>query len=209
MKKAVVSAVFVFVVVLASAQSFAAEEPATGATEIHVTSFGTLTDGLGLTVGLTGNFQLVEIDTLPSPYVFYEITSVDLDLGRVYHEGVGLELGAGGTTVALENFIVDTGVSAVFADVTAPGLMVADAPVFDVVPCAPDGCMGLDGTLTVSGLGLNLSETAAGVLSAAFGVDDLTGTPIGVANSSILVPEPALLSLLGLGLMATSLRRRR
>lgn len=210
MRSVVIALVSLCVGVSAAARSEAAAIPAGGATEIHVTSFGTLTDGLGLTVTPTGNFQLVVIDALPSPFVYYDITSFDAALARVFHEGVGLELAADGVTVALENFIVDAGAGTVFADVTAPGVMAADAPVFDVVPCAPAGCTGLDGTLTLSGLGLNLSETAAGVLSDAFGVDDLTGTPIGVANSSIIVPEPAALGLLlvAFAVVASSRSRR-
>ena len=53
--------------------------------------------------------------------------------------------------------------------------------------------------MTISGIGLNLTSTAAGVLTDVFSAPDLTGALIGVANSTI-VPEPGTAILLGSGL---------
>ncbi|MDJ0785574.1 MAG: hypothetical protein QNK05_02130 [Myxococcota bacterium] len=185
-----------------STPSFATPVAASGATELYVSSLDTLEGGLGLTVAPLGPTSAFQPPTLPSPFLFLPITAFDSVEDQVLHEGVGLSLAAGGNSVALENFIVDRDDLVILADVSVNGgLAASDAPVFDLVDCAVGGgCLGLDGVLSLDGLGLELSSVAADVLFDVFGVPGLEDTPIGVANVHLLVAaEPSVL-LLGAGL---------
>ena len=177
--------------------------PATGVTEIYVSSFAAL-EGLGLTVDVLGDdADSFQPPSLPNPNVFYPITAFEEDESQIFHDGIGLALDG----VELRDFIVDADDAVVFADVSGPiSGAVGVAPVFDIVDCAATGgCTGLDGVLVLDGLGLELSVAARGVLGTEFGLaDDVlpAGTPIGVANSFLAsVPEPGLLALLLPGLV--------
>ncbi len=209
--------------VIASPAS-AVPQAATGATSIYLSSFGTLTDPNGFDLTLTpidldsGTAELYQSDLLPSPTVFYGVTAVDLDTLEIFHEGTGLDISQGDLSVLLEDFVVDGDDLTITADfTTADSGLSGTAPIFNLVDCRTTGfCAGLDGTITVDGLGLFLTEAAIGVLAAEFGAENLEGitteTPIGVANSTFqLVPEPstALLLLVGGLSVATRIRRRR
>ena len=184
-----------------------------GATQLNVTSFGTLTDDLGVTVAPGGTAQLVVVPSLPSPIVFYDVTAVDLDPAstQIFHDGSILDLTTA-ATVSLSNFLIDATQSLVFADVLAPSLE-GNAPVFAISKACSvaDPCLGLDGTATIDGLELQLTAAAGGLLADDLDIPDLTGTVIAVANSSFTpIPEPGtgLLTLMGLALLGVSGRRR-
>jgi hypothetical protein len=186
-----------------------------GATQLNVTSFGTLTD-LGVTVAPGGTAQVVDLSPiLPSPIVFYDVTSVDLDPAstRIFHVGSILDLSTT-ATVSLSDFVINASTGFVLADVDAPGGSLMGAPVFAINKACSvaDPCLGLDGTATVDGLELTLTAAAAGVLSDNLGIIDLTDAVVAVANSSFTpIPEPGtgLLALTGLVMLGFQARRRR
>ena len=186
-----------------------------GATQLNVTSFGTLAD-LGVTLTPGGTAQVIDLmPVLPSPIVFYDVTSVDLDPAstRIFHVGSVLDLTTS-ETVSLSDFVVDASAGFVLADVVSPSFNLLAAPVFSINKACSvsDPCVGLDGTVTVDGLELTLTADAAGVLSQDLGIGDLTGTIVAVANSSFTpIPEPGtgLLALTGLVLLGFDARRRR
>lgn len=190
-----------------------------GATQLNVTSFGALAD-LGVTLTPGGTAQVIDLaPVLPSPIVFYDVTSVDIDPAstRIFHLGSVLDLTTATTgtdTVSLSNFIINATTGFVLADVLSPSSSLVSAPVFAInKACAVgDPCVGLDGTITVDGLELTLTAAAAGILSQDLGLADLTGTIVAVANSSFTpVPEPGtgLLALTGLVMLGFDARRRR
>ena len=186
-----------------------------GATQLNVTSFGTLT-GLGVTVAPGGTAQVVDLTPiLPSPIVFYDVTSVDLDPAstRIFHVGSVLDLSTT-ETVSLSDFVINASTGFVLADVNAPSGSLMGAPVFAINKACSvsDPCLGLDGTATIDGLELTLTAAAAGVLSDNLGIIDLTDAIVAVANSSFTpIPEPGtgLLALTGLMLLGMDARRRR
>ena len=183
-----------------------------GATQLNVTSFGALND-LGVTVTPGGTAQVVVVDALPSPIVFYDVTSIDLDTSEIFHEGSLLELSTS-ATVSLANFIVDGGAGVVLADVDAPSGMFMDAEIFEVtLACSvATPCEGLDGTLTIEGLELSLTDLAGSLLATDLGIPNLAGAPVAVANSSFTpIPEPgtALLGMFGLLLLGSMPRHTR
>ena len=189
--------------VVATAFAVGSAAPAaavSGATQVNVSSLGALTD-LGLGVDTLGTADLVVLPSFPQPILFFPITGLGAG-GEILHDGSGIRLFANAMPslyVDLENFVI--GASQLTGDVmSSTGIDVGGAPIFDFQACTPGApCEGLDLTMTISGIGLNLTETAAGVLGSVFGAPDLTGAPIGVANSTI-VPEPGTALLFGGGL---------
>ncbi len=184
-----------------------------GATQLNVTSFGTL-NSLGVTVTPGGTADVVTTGALPSPIVFYDITAVDLDQAstRIFHDGAVLDLTTT-NTVSLSNFLIDATQGLVFADVVSPSLT-GNAPVFTLAKfCSvADPCAGLDQTATIEGIDLQLTDAAGGLLALDLGIPDLTGAPVAVANSSFTpIPEPgtAVLGFVGLAGLSVVGRRRR
>ncbi len=186
-----------------------------GATQLNVTSFGALAD-LGVTLTPGGTARVIDLTPiLPSPIVFYDVTSVDLDPAstRIFHVGSVLDLTTT-ATVSLSEFVINATTGVVLADVVSPGSNLLSAPVFAINKACSvsDPCIGLDGTITVDGLELTLTADAAGVLAQELGIVDLTGTVVAVANSSFTpIPEPGtgVLALTGLMLLGMDARRRR
>ncbi len=185
-----------------------------GATQLNITSFGTLSSlGVSLTPGGTANF--FTIPALPSPILFYSVTSVDLDPAstRIFHVGSVLDLTTT-NTVRLTDFIVDASAGFVLANVLSPSFNLQSAPIFAINKACSvtNPCIGLDGTVTVDGLELTLTAAAAGVLSQDLVIADLTGAIVAVANSSFTpIPEPGtgILALTGLLLLGLEARQRR
>ncbi len=132
-------------------------------------------DGLGLTPGLTGTAAFVGSD------INFDITGGELDglAGEILHEGSGVSLTAGGTSVFAGNFIIDTVNQQLLGDVSVgPDQMTAavvgdDLPLFtfDLSTVSVDQLTDLSEPL----LALIITDTLAGALTDVFGAPDLAG----------------------------------
>jgi hypothetical protein len=112
-----------------------------------------------------------------SPYV----------IGQIQHEGSGLSLTAGGTTVELTNFNVDPGVSRVYGDVTVNGKVAAtNAFLFQLdgrtlKPLQTEGT-----TAILEGTKVEISADAAPVLNDTFKTDAVKpGLLVGIAKITV------------------------
>ncbi|MCW2813938.1 MAG: hypothetical protein JWN84_1393 [Nocardioides sp.] len=113
----------------------------------------------------------------------------DYVVGQVQHEGSGLNLEAGGTTVTVGNFNVDPVASLVYGDVAVDGTVAAtNIAIFRLDGTtleAPDLAAGGD-EVVLTGSGVFLSEGAAGLLNDTFGIEDLSGAvKVGVATITV------------------------
>jgi len=170
--------------------------PAGGSTAIaldadFVAALGTL----GLTPATLGDATLAD-GSISFPITGGTVTVFDKSSGyRPYvqgtllHEGSGLSLTAGGTTVELTGFTIDPGTPArLFGDVAVNGQQaVASAPLFDL-----DGTtlnpisMDAEGNAVLQGTTVKLSPEAAELLNSTFGTDALQGgLVIGIATITV------------------------
>jgi hypothetical protein len=170
--------------------------PAGGSTAValdadFVAALGTL----GLTPATLGDATLAD-GSISFPITGGTVTVFDKSSGyRPYvqgtllHEGSGLSLTAGGTTVELTGFTIDPGTPArLFGDVAVNGQQaVASAPLFDL-----DGTtlnpisMDAEGNAVLQGTTVELSPEAAELLNSTFGTDALTGgLVIGIATITV------------------------
>ena len=97
--------------------------------------------------------------------------------GILMHDGSGLSLTAGSTKVELTAFVIDPGTSTLTGTVSVNGKVAAkDALLFNL-----DGSTlkplisNPDGTATLEGTTVKLSDDAAGLLNDTFGITDLKG----------------------------------
>ena len=160
----------------------------TGSTslDLNATTAAALTS-LGVTPGVTGtatvsgstvSFPITGGDAVIHANKYYAPGYVD---GVVLHQGSGLTLTKGGTTVMLTNFTIDPGQSVLYGDVngTVPA---ANVPLLQLdgrplVISTSGGQVHLDGTIA------NLTPTAATALNKAFGVTAFAaGMPLGTAH---------------------------
>jgi hypothetical protein len=156
---------------------------------------GALTQ-LGLTPGTIGGATLDSSGTLSFPITGGTVTLYDRESGYrpwvqgvLFHEGSGLSLTAGGTTVELTDFTVDPGKPArLFGNVSVNGqLAVASAPLFNLDgstlnPPTTDA----DGSAVLQGTTVKLAPEAAELLNTTFGTDALAGGfVIGVATITV------------------------
>jgi len=141
---------------------------------------------LGLTPGVVGGATLDgATGTVTFPITGGEVTLYDRESGyrpwvqgTLFHEGSGLSLTAGGTTVELTDFTIDPGKPArLFGNVSVNGtLAVPSAPLFDL-----DGStlnpptMDADGSAVLDGTTVKLSPEAAELLNSTFATDALAG----------------------------------
>ncbi|MDQ3102515.1 MAG: hypothetical protein M3Q53_01580, partial [Actinomycetota bacterium] len=97
--------------------------------------------------------------------------------GIIDHEGSGLSLEAGGTTVELTDFVIDPGTSELTGTVTANGKEAAtDALLFDLDGSTLEPLKSNpDGSATLAGTTVELSQPAADLLNETFGIEDLAG----------------------------------
>jgi hypothetical protein len=104
--------------------------------------------------------------------------------GIVLHDGSGLSLTSGATTVQLTNFVVNPGNSELYGDVAVNGKQAAaDAPLFDLWggTLKPLKLQGNDAILT--GTTVHVSSTAAGLLNQVFKTSAVkAGLLVGVAT---------------------------
>jgi hypothetical protein len=170
--------------------------PAGGSTAValdadFVAALGTL----GLTPATLGDATLAD-GSISFPITGGTVTVFDKSSGyRPYvqgtllHEGCGLSLTAGGTTVELTGFTIDPGTPArLFGDVAVNGQQaVASAPLFDL-----DGTtlnpisMDAEGNAVLQGTTVKLSPEAAELLNSTFGTDALQGgLVIGIATITV------------------------
>jgi hypothetical protein len=170
--------------------------PAGGSTAValdadFVAALGTL----GLTPATLGDATLAD-GSISFPITGGTVTVFDKSSGyRPYvqgtllHEGSGLSLTAGGTTVELTGFTIDPGTPArLFGDVAVNGQQaVASAPLFDL-----DGTtlnpisMDAEGNAVLQGTTVKLSPEAAELLNSTFGTDALQGgLVIGIATITV------------------------
>ena len=114
-----------------------------------------------------------------SPYV----------IGQVQHEGSGLTLSAGGTTVTLSNFNVDPGVSRVYGDVAVNGKTVANSAFLfklDGRTLEPLAVKGKKAVL--EGAKVAISDVAAPLLNQTFNTDAVKpGLLVGVAKITVKI----------------------
>lgn len=108
--------------------------------------------------------------------------------GILYHKGSGLSLTAGKTKVELTDFVIDPGTSELTGTVSVNGKVAADdALLFNL-----DGSTlnpletNPDGSATLQGTTVKLSDDAAGLLNDTFGIKDLKGGLV-IGISSITV----------------------
>ena len=152
---------------------------------------------LGLTPGTVGGATLDgATGTISFPMTGGEVTLYDRESGyrpwvqgTLFHEGSGLSLTAGATTVELTDFTIDPGKPArLFGNVSVNGtLAAASAPLFNL-----DGStlnpptMDADGSAVLQGTTVKLSDEAAALLNSTFGTDALAGGfVIGVATITV------------------------
>jgi hypothetical protein len=157
---------------------------------------GALTQ-LGLTPGTVGGATLDgATGTVTFPITGGTVTLYDRETGYrpwvqgvLFHEGSGLSLTAGGTTVELTDFTVDPGKPArLFGNVSVNGtLAVASAPLFNL-----DGSTlnppttNADGSAVLQGTTVKLAPEAAALLNSTFNTDALAGGfVIGVATITV------------------------
>jgi hypothetical protein len=152
---------------------------------------------LGLTPGVIGGATLDgATGTVTFPITGGAVTLYDRETGyrpwvqgTLFHEGSGLSLTAGGTTVELTDFTVDPGKPArLFGNVSVNGqLAVPSAPLFDLngstlEPPTTDA----DGSAVLQGTTVELSPEAAELLNSTFSTDALAGGfVIGVATITV------------------------
>ena len=152
---------------------------------------------LGLTPGTIGGAALDgTTGTVTFPITGGTVTLYDRETGYrpwvqgvLFHEGSGLSLTAGGTTVELTDFAIDPGKPArLFGNVSVNGqLAVASAPLFNL-----DGStlnppsMDADGSAVLQGTTVKLAPEAAELLNTTFATDALAGGfVIGVATLTV------------------------
>jgi hypothetical protein len=170
--------------------------PAGGSTAValdagFVDALGTL----GLTPATVGNATLAD-GSVSFPITGGTVTVFDKSSGyrpyvqgTILHQGSGLSLTAGGTTVELTNFTVDPGTPArLFGDVSVNGALAApSAPLFDLNGSTLNPIsMDSEGNAVLQGTTVELSPEAAELLNTTFGTDALAGgLVIGIATITV------------------------
>ncbi len=151
---------------------------------------------LGLTPGVVGGATLDgATGTVTFPITGGAVTLYDRDSGyrpwvqgTVFHEGSGLSLTAGGTTVELSDFTIDPGKPArLFGNVSVNGqLAVPSAPLFDLDGSTLNPPTIEGGEAVLQGTEVLLSAEAAELLNSTFMTDALAGDfLIGIATITV------------------------
>jgi len=112
-----------------------------------------------------------------SPYV----------IGQIQHEGSGLSLTAGDTTVELTNFNVDPGVSRVYGDVSVNGkVAVTNAFLFQLDGRTLEPLKTEGSNAILEGTKVEISKDAAPLLNETFKTDAVTpGLLVGIAKITV------------------------
>jgi hypothetical protein len=171
--------------------------PAGGTTAValdqgFVDALGTL----GLTPGTVGDAELTAEGSAVFPITGGTVTVFDKESGykpyvqgTLFHQGSGLSLTAGGTTVELTNFTIDPGTpSRLFGDVTVNGELAApSAPLFDLDGSTLNPPTIEGGEAVLQGTEVLLSAEAAELLNTTFMTDALAGDFL-IGTATITVP---------------------
>ncbi|WP_440709260.1 hypothetical protein [Herbiconiux sp. YIM B11900] len=142
-----------------------------------VVGTATLTDGV-LAFPITGgNVDYYDPEQSYRPYV----------QGSIEHEGSGLSLTAGGTTVELTNFTIDPGTSKLYGDVAANGeSVVKQAFLFDLDGSTLKPLQTEGDTAILEGTTVHVSADAADLLNATYKTDAVKeGLLVGVAKITV------------------------
>ncbi|WP_066039473.1 hypothetical protein [Herbiconiux solani] len=142
-----------------------------------VVGTATLTDGV-LAFPITGgNVDYYDPNESYRPYV----------QGSIEHEGSGLSLSAGGTTVELTNFTIDPGTSELYGDVAANGSpVVSQALLFDLDGSTLKPLQTAGDTAILEGTTVHVSADAADLLNKTFGTTAVKeGLLVGVAKITV------------------------
>lgn len=137
----------------------------------------TLTDGV-LAFPITGgNVDYYDPEQDYRPYV----------QGEIDHEGSGLSLTAGETTVELTNFTIDPGTSELYGDVVANGeSVVKQALLFDLDGSTLKPLQTEGDTAILEGTTVHVSADAADLLNSTFKTDAVKeGLLVGVAKITV------------------------
>lgn len=127
-----------------------------------VVGSATFTDGVFSFPITGGNVDYYDPEESYRPYV----------QGEIDHDGSGISLTAGDTTVALTDFVIDPGTSQLFGDVSVNGEIAAeDAYIFilhgkTLKPLQTEGDNAI-----LEGTTVHVSQDAADLLNATFGTD--------------------------------------
>lgn len=186
--------IFVLACVLFSLSAEARADVITGGlttVNLNATTVGLLT-GAGIAVSPLGTA------TLNGLTATFPVTggTVDPGLTSIQHNGSGLRLASSSSSLNLENFLISIPPGVLSGQATIGSTVLQNVPLF---------LIGAGNTLT-------LSPQAAAALTTVFGLPDLTGATVGVASTTLTtapVPEPATITLIGLGLASMAAVRRR
>ncbi len=174
-----------------------------------------LLEAAGISLTVIGTAEL-GTDLAGREVILFPITGGDFapPAGTIEHDGSGFLLSRAPIQFEIENLLLDLTTSQVFADVTVNGTPGGTVPLFDVADCfdligTPGQCLDGDQSVLLSGLKLSATQTAAAALTAFFGLPDLTGQQVAVAEVDVRVPEPGAALLLGLGVALAAIRAAR
>lgn len=165
--------------------------------------------GLGLTPSLVGT---ASIASDPNGLVIsFPVTGGQLDglEGTIEHEGSGVSLTAGATTVTVGNFIIDTVNEVILGDVELNGARIADDLglfSFDLSSINPAQLTILNQQF----LALIITPALAGALTDVFGAPDLAGAVFGFASTrpqEVPLPAAAWLFIAGAGALGFARRK--
>jgi hypothetical protein len=185
---------FIAAVLIAVGGASSAAAAALGVTNVTLSSAAV---GLGLTPSALGTASLSGV-TFSFPISAFNGAVIE-------HDGAGASFAAGGASIAVGNFDVDTALGVLFGDVVDASVTplspaVTDLPLFDL------------GVADASGaIPLLITSTLSDALDGAFMTGSLTGVEFGravVSPAPIPLPAAAPLLLGALGLAGLAFRRR-
>jgi hypothetical protein len=187
----------------AASQEPVAEIPTLDGEQTAVTLDPSFIEGLGtlmLTPGVVGDATFdASAGQIAFPITGGNVTYFDPTSGvtpyvqgEILHDGSGLSLTGGGTTVELTDFVVDPANSVLTGTVTANGEVAAEsAELFflDGSTLNPLQVNEADGTAVLEGTTVSLTQDAADLLNTTFGTDALTEFfLVGVAEITVELP---------------------
>jgi hypothetical protein len=171
--------------------------PAGGTTAVALdAAFVEALGTLGLTPGTVGDAELTAEGSAVFPITGGTVTVFDKETGykpyvqgTLFHQGSGLSLTAGETTVELTDFTIDPGTpSRLFGDVSVNGeLAVPSAPLFDLDGSTLNPPTIEGGEAVLQGTEVLLSAEAAELLNTTFDTDALAGGFL-IGTATITVP---------------------